>query len=357
MKEYLEYKNKRKHIFCEFWYEENKTFIREGGLNIIEKNHIKEYRTEEQAEEKISDLYQELSEKGYEVPLIKLDILMSMGVEGLEKLDLASDIIKKEVLATNGRAIEFISSPSDELKYLAVQSNGTALEFIDNPSSEIQLEAIKNNTLALKYIENQTEEIIDIALRGNEIIFAHKYIKRPTKKIIVSLLKTGISLRDINFYFKVEDVETALEAIHTNSDNYQYLPDKFTSNEEIAKQLLIKDSKNIRLLSYSFRNSIDFLISVLDTKNFVPYNYFLQDLGPDIQETKELIIKIVSKNGLTLEFANSDFKEDREVVIASICNDINALIYAKKKMYKLKDIKKIIEEKKHKSHWLEVRNL
>ena len=49
---------------------------------------------------------------------------------------------------------------------------------------------------------------------------------------------------------------------------------------------------------------------------------------------------------------NSKMKKQENITISQ--NAVNALVFVKKKMYKIMDIKKIIEENKHKSHFKEI---
>jgi hypothetical protein len=356
-KQFLEYKTKRTHKYCEFWQEENKVFVREGGINIEETTVLKEYKTRSIADYNLERFHEKLLRKGYDTPLIQLDILINMGVLGLEKLDEASDDIKKQVLKINGRAIKYISSPSAELIDVAIQSNGSSLEFIENPTEAMQLEAVKSNPFALKYIEHQTEAMKKIAMESEWILLVHRYFKNPTKENIISFMKAGVSLWDIEPYYSIKDLETAMQAIKIKPNNYGYLLDELQCNPVVAKQVLINDSNTITLIPGILRNSIDFLMDVLDSDEFMPFDYFLNSVNSEIRENKYFVIKVVSKNGMALDTARDSFGGDKDVVIAAISQNINALVYAKKKMYKVKEIKKIIDENKHKSCFMEIQNL
>jgi hypothetical protein len=196
-----------------------------------------------------------------------------------------------------------------------------------------------------------------IAIESELIVLVHRYLKNPTKENIVSFMKAGVSLWDIEPYYSIKDLETAMQAIKIKPNNYGYLLDELQCNPVVAKQVLINDSNTITLIPGILRNSIDFLMDVLDSDEFMPFDYFLNSVNSEIRENKYFVIKVVSKNGMALDTARDSFGGDKDVVIAAISQNINALVYAKKKMYKVKEIKKIIDENKHKSCFMEIQNL
>ena len=140
--------------------------------------------------------------------------------------------------------------------------------------------------------------------------------------------------------------ELLIQSFKLNSIDLTMVPDEFLENKEVIKIAIDNDIKNINYPSPEFIfNNSDIVSDILskdglkleympnyikENKNFCTiainenYNSFKFSKCQEIINDKNLVNKIVDKDGLLLEFSSSELKKDFEIAITAITNNRQA---------------------------------
>ncbi len=266
-------------------------------------------------------------------------------------LKYTSDEIKKNkkivliAVKQNGMALEF-ADPSlqkdRDIVMAAVKNKGTALQFASESlkrEKDIILQAVKNNGEVIfeleseqidkdivlaavsngdyiidridKKYQNDNDIIIAAGLRNpNEIEYLKNQPSIHNKKDMLELLKKGASLKLASDKLR-DDKELVLTAISISAKNIEYASKRLKNNKEIMLIVFKKDPDQIKYSTLQFKNATQ-----------------------QLRNNKQFILKLVSIDGDTLDYASKHLKKDRQVVLAAIKQYIYALRFADKSFKK-----------------------
>ena len=274
-----------------------------------------------------------------------------------------------ELLPDNLNAVKYCSlSVRSEYTLIknAVSYNGLNLEFA---SDELKLDktivkqAISNNPEAFKYASEILRNDHELALSAVKSNF------KTAKFIGQSLMNSGKFINEL-----IEEVEVI------NRDLFNYIPEKFKSNKQILKRIIIKSDKSI--FSDDIRDLIDekdqeFFLEVvkengeavrfsgeklLDNKTLVSlamqnnikaFSYsserlrndpelatmaveawpaMLRRVGRQAQDNNQVVLAAVLRQGTALDWASDRLRDDKELVTVALSQDPFALRYASERL-------------------------
>ncbi|WBP84242.1 DUF4116 domain-containing protein [Mycoplasmopsis edwardii] len=225
----------------------------------------------------------------------------------------------------------------NSLEYLLeVEKNNYSIDI----SSSSEIEDIKN---ILEKLRVRNEErmkkfnLAQIAINENSNAFIHvgkvlgSWLMRHKKFVLNALKKDGTLFRYIDEELK-KDEEIILEAIKNDPTN-RILYSLFTNVGEYLgysvpnnqNPYYNKYSENKAWALAAAENYLYDPITETRKKNFFDiFSFFKND--------KEVILKILDKDGLALEFASDELKDDREVVLKAVKQDGLALKFASERL-------------------------
>jgi hypothetical protein len=100
------------------------------------------------------------------------------------------------------------------------------------------------------------------------------------------------------------------------------------NNEDIAKGILDRDIKFIKLLGFNIRSNKNIMLNLVKQDGLL-----LMYADNNLLQDKETVMTAVQQNGLALEFAKNILKRNREIVLAAIKNNEKAIYFIDKILY------------------------
>ena len=126
-------------------------------------------------------------------------------------------------------------------------------------------------------------------------------------------------------YIKEKQINNIKE-IANDGYNLRFASIKLRDNKDLVMKIVQKQGKVIEFASERLKN--DFEISMLAVKND---GLALAFLSKEMQNNFEVVKEAVNQNGLALLFASQRLKEKEEIVLSAILNNSASLSYAGKK--------------------------
>ena len=291
---------------------------------------------------------------------VNVSILKSLSVNG-EQLErfLAEEEDSGEIynvyqfLIKNGKVVCYVSNGEGQAPFWIADSILELNEFTDKmtadkilsllgtdislkkttKSDEVQ-KSIKKVTLNPNFyskLEGDLKNNKNIALAavtgdGMALSIVNK-IFRADAEVVLAAIKAGGSFHYADISLK-SDVEFVKKIIAINVSAIKYVSDELKNNKEIAIASVESSASTIKYLNEKFWSDEDVLKVVLTTGlindskptilEFIPQKY---------RDNKELVLKLLEKNGYELEFVSDRLKEDYECLMAACLNTHFSLRY------------------------------
>jgi len=120
-----------------------------------------------------------------------------------------------------------------------------------------------------------------------------------------------------------------------NIDEYQgnIFPFNFSSDREIVLKLVSKNGYSLQFSDDSFKKDREIVLAAVSQNGKALYY-----ADEEFKKDREIVLKLVSKNWSVLEYADEELKKDREIVLAAISQNGNALYYADEEFKKDREI-------------------
>ena len=107
------------------------------------------------------------------------------------------------------------------------------------------------------------------------------------------------------------------------SYNYFFILPKFNNNKQFVLQIVRMDGMQLEHANDELKNNIDTVIAAID-QNIEAFEFASKDIKSD----KRIVLKLVKINGLVLQYADPLLQNDKEIVLAAVNNEITSLDYA-----------------------------
>lgn len=228
----------------------------------------------------------------------------------------------------------------DDRLLAVIKHNPEAVQFVSKPfqsSQNFLLKALSANKNTLKFITNE-EFLVNHLLRYDTEfpLLSEELKKRPSFLAKLLNLNPGFMC-----YVEVESV--LIEELVSRPDRIHYLPKAFSNasfflkvferNENILKMVheeaiwieIIKT--HLKAIRYAPDNNIS-LMEKLVTLNGLILEFYPKPL----KSNPQVVLKAVNQNGLALKFANYILQDNEEIVIAACSNQPQALVFASRRL-------------------------
>lgn len=133
----------------------------------------------------------------------------------------------------------------------------------------------------------------------------------------------------------MNDVEVICAAVKAGW-SFDKVSDELKKNKQIIMASVERTPRDFEKLSEEFRNDESVLLAALEKKEsfFTPYQF----ASDALKSSKEVALKVMSKNGMSLEHVSDDLKKDKEVVLAAVQNRGFSLQFADESFRKDREV-------------------
>jgi len=133
----------------------------------------------------------------------------------------------------------------------------------------------------------------------------------------------------------MNDVEVLCAAVKSGW-SFDKVTDELKKNKQIIMASVERTPRDFEKLSEEFRNDESVLLAAFEKKEsfFSPYQF----ASDALKSNKDVAMKVMNKNGMSLEYVSDDLKKDREVVLAAVQNRGHSLQYADESFRKDREI-------------------
>ena len=133
----------------------------------------------------------------------------------------------------------------------------------------------------------------------------------------------------------MNDVEVLCAAVKSGW-SFDKVTDELKKNKQIIMASVERTPRDFEKLSEEFRNDESVLLAAFEKKEsfFSPYQF----ASDALKSNKDVAMKVMNKNGMSLEYVSDDLKKDREVVLVAVQNRGHSLQYADESFRKDREI-------------------
>ena len=280
----------------------------------------------------------------------------------------------KEFLLINGQIFQFTSDElkiNRELCLLAIkESRGNQYQFVKNLDKEDR-EFIKESVMlagsSIEFVTDKYKDDFEIAkIAVNQTGYAFKYLSKNLKNnselLIDSVkqLKNGYILdcasdelrTNINLILELldyveeskwliknshEDIknnfEIILKAVKIYGNALEFASLEIKNSKKIVNEAVLQDYSSIKYASPEILDDLEFLFQILDLpkREFQRLGYNILISGSErVKNNRDLVIKILKRDGHNFLSLIDDFLSDEELVCIAICNVGHAARISKK---------------------------
>jgi len=294
------------------------------------------------------------------------------------------EAIKKDrnfVLAAvkkNGMILKYLEDffkEDEEIVRTAIQQAGIAIKFAHKKfkkDREFVLLAVQQNGLALGFLEDfcDDEEVVKTAIQqaGEAIVFAHKKFKKNREFVLLAVQQNGSVLLSLSEEYR-RDKEIVLIAVKKQGEELEYADKSLKQDRDVVIAAItqnpnalefadgdLKKDREIVLISIkqdisAFRVADQILlkdkeIALLVNKDkallSVKWRYSLLEIaekyGSVFLEDEEVVLAVVSLDGMELKYADQTLKSNKKIVLAAVSENFKALEFADEILKQDKDI-------------------
>ena len=258
---------------------------------------------------------------------------------------LVISVINKDTYALNN-ASKLLQKDRELLLLTATKHNNHALYAQATEADKARvLSAVKKQGDALKYVRDQFKKDKDIVLAavkqdGYALQFADKSLQHDKQIVAAALQQRNKTSPQQKKLSKAQ----LLAAIKNNPDSVDFNDERFQTDKtlvlaSINRKIDIPHYYDFVNLKQNLKTDKDVLIALIKnslkqaakTSNYDLFSLrkYLHYLGHPLQD-KALMLQILKKQGLALEYASDAIKKDKNFVLAAIAQNGQALAFADK---------------------------
>ena len=284
---------------------------------------------------------------------------------------------------------------SDELKYdkqiiyNAVNNDYNCLEYIPNEykdNKEIMKKCIKYNGCSIRFASNKLKNDIELvnlsvekeynngleylsdSYKDNEEFIKPLLIKYPIcfkhisnrlqnkKEIIMLCIEKLKKIKSYENYNKIlsiindknkNDKDIVLPLVSMNGNHIKYVSDFLALDKDIVYAAIKNDPTSYKYIDDSFLNNKEFILLCLNNPKYNDYdeeNYenFLENLDKKFKDDKDIVIASIKKCCKNIIHCSKRLKNDKDVILTAI-NNIDDNMIENVKIEYIKRIKKNID--------------
>ena len=194
-----------------------------------------------------------------------------------------------------------------EIAKIAVNQNGRAFNYLS--------EGLRNNKELLIDAVKQSQDFYQFENASSEL--------KSDEKLILQLLEY-VKSRQYLLNYTAENIksnkEIVLKAVKINGWNLQYASEELKNDKEVVFVAVSEYSSSIEYASEGVVNDLDFyeILTQIQGIDIRGLNYNILHFFENNRLSRNLIIKMLEKNGETFERLNEEYKSDEEIVFTAL---------------------------------------
>jgi hypothetical protein len=139
----------------------------------------------------------------------------------------------------------------------------------------------------------------------------------------------------IKFAYLNDDFVVGHVAVQLDLKYYDILSDRLKNDKQIAMAVVEENGSMLKLIPNKFTDDEDIVLEALKDD----YEILTEYISDRLKNLKHIVKAILNTNGCYLKKTLSEFKKDKELVLAAIKNSNTALYYADKELQNDQDCK------------------
>jgi hypothetical protein len=238
------------------------------------------------------------------------------------------DLLFKEFHTVIGWMGQSFSSDERQIVLDEVSNNDRLLQNVseNKNNKEIVLAAVTSSAFSLQFASDELKKDHEVVLRavkknGNALKFADESLKSDPEFMLKSINATYFSLDYASENLK-NDKEFILKAIKQSTGKIlQFTGEKMKQDKEIVIEAVKTDSCSLKFASEELKNDIDVVMALLSTQKDIDVEDPFKFVGKKFKGDREIALKAVRRNGMSLQSLSDDLMKDREIILNALENE------------------------------------
>lgn len=277
--------------------------LRENNINAISTSLLKDHGFIIEAFEVNPSIYPHLS------------------LEYRENLELA-----KKAICKDGKNYEFLTDllkNDKELLIIASKTNRESMKFAGEnlkKDKQLALALFSDKIDCFEFLDDSLRSDFEILLKALDFVdygiysYASDKLKlqiESDKSLIMKVVEKGVDLNDLYRESKCSDLEIIGSALKGKSSLYfEVVADSLKNNRELMLRIVKKNGKEILYLNEEFKNDKEFILAALSE-----WEYYYERLNPIQKKDKDIAIAVLKKNKTyAAEILSSILLKDPEII-------------------------------------------
>lgn len=168
-----------------------------------------------------------------------------------------------------------------------------------------------------------------VAVNGLALQYADKELKGNYNVVYRAVTQNGLALEYASEELK-RNYDVVYQAITENGLALEYVADELKRNYNIAHQAVVECDMALEYVADEFKNNPVIVMAALENSFSYPYRKGEAFLlaGPDIRNNPDITKKVLTHNGLMLEYVSLELKGDYNIVQTAVTQNGLALEFA-----------------------------
>ena len=244
------------------------------------------------------------------------------------------DCVMKSV-AHNGLELQWASEAlkgNERVAMAAVARNGNALQYASEElrrDKEVVMIAVAQSGRALQYTSEELRGDKEVAMaavaqNGRALLWASNELKGDKEVVMAAVAQDGFALRYASYELK-GDKEVVMVAMSNNLIALKYIAKTLCNDKDLAKNALKMNIHTIQF--FSVQIALDYIKTNVGRKHV-----FIKNMPDSLRNNKNIVSIFVKHNGLSLEHASDDLRDDVDIVKLAIDNWPHSVYFASERV-------------------------
>lgn len=242
-----------------------------------------------------------------------------------------------EAVRKKGLALQYASEElrnDKEVVLEAVKNDGYAIEYVSEElrnDKEVILTAVRDYSNALLYtneeLRNDKEVIIAaVSAKGHYLKYLSEEFRNDKEIVMAAVSNFGNALACVNEELR-NDRDIALAAVKNDGLALKYVGEELKKDKEIILAAIKNDFFAITVINKEFLEDRNLLIEIMNTNGS-----YLRHVNKELRNNRDVVLAAVNNYGKALKYASEELRNDREIVLIAISKDYSATDFIGKKL-------------------------
>ena len=234
-----------------------------------------------------------------------------------------------EAVKKKGLALQYASEElrnDKEVVLEAVKNDGYAIEYVSEElrnDKEVILTAVKDYSNALlctsEELRNDKEVIIAaVSAKGYYLKYLSEELRNDKEIVLAAVSNFGNALGCVSEELR-NDRDVVLAAVRNDGTALKYAGEKLKKDKEIILAAIKTDFFAIKVIDKELLEDRNLLIEIMNTNGS-----YLKHVNEDLKNDRDVVLAAVNSYGKALKYASEELRNDREIVLIAVSKDYSA---------------------------------